>query len=349
MTVVGTRPQPKPDQQLSIELLKQIGEAGLQEKNPLAYLLRASIVLVMTVIPFAVMASVNHSWILLVASALFAAVASGQMAFLGHDAGHRQIARKPKWNNMSGLAISLLLGIVRTWWVEKHDLHHADPNTADKDPDIEIPFLAFSEEQAMEKRGFLRFLLPYQAFFLYPLFCLEGFGLRLGGALYALKKNKLRYGKWELLLFGLHFILYGGAVYLCLPSWPQRVVFILIHQMAFGFYMGMVFAPNHKGMEMLERDSNLDPLIKQVVTARDIKGGRLTSIMYGGLNHQITHHISPNMPCANLRKAQRIVYAFCEQHNIPYHSTSFWRAQVEILSYLHRIGQVARTPQGEAI
>lgn len=338
------RPSSRPNQQLFIDLSREIKAAGLSERSFLAYLPRTIVVLVMWAMPFVVMAIVDSSWKLVVANALFAAIAYGQMAFVGHDAGHRQISRNPKLNNMTGLAISLLLGIVRTWWVKKHDLHHAEPNTADADPDIEIPFLAFSPEQAMTKRGLGRFLLRRQAWLLYPLFCLEGFGLRLGGSLYA-RKNKLEYGRLELVLFWTHITLYTGAVFWFLPFW-QGLVFILIHQMAFGLYMGMVFAPNHKGMEMLQAGNNLDPLTKQVVTSRDINGGWITSIIYGGLNHQITHHLFPNMPCANLGKAQKIVRAFCAKHDIPYHATSFWRGQAEILLYLH---QIAQTPKGEAV
>ena len=56
-------------------------------------------------------------------------------------------------------------------------------------------------------------------------------------------------------------------------------------------------------------EDELDFLRKQVLTSRNVRGGRLVDIALGGLNYQIEHHLFPNMPRANLRRAQPIVRA----------------------------------------
>ena len=49
-------------------------------------------------------------------------------------------------------------------WVIKHNLHHAETNIVESDPDIQHPLLAFTEEAAREKRGWVRWLVRYQAY-----------------------------------------------------------------------------------------------------------------------------------------------------------------------------------------
>lgn len=44
-------------------------------------------------------------------------------------------------------------------------------------------------------------------------------------------------------------------------------------------------------------------LHRQVPTSRNIRGGRVIDFLLGGLNHQIEHHLFPNMPRPHLRRA----------------------------------------------
>ena len=74
-----------------------------------------------------------------------------------------------------------------------------------------------------------------------------------------------------------------------------------MHQAVFGLYMGCSFAPNHKGMPIIEPDEKLDYLRRQVLTSRNVRGGWFIDQLLGGLNYQIEHHLFPSMPRANLR------------------------------------------------
>jgi fatty acid desaturase len=52
-----------------------------------------------------------------------------QVAFVGHDAGHRQLFRGRGANDLVGLFhANLLVGISFGWWVPKHNAHHTNPN-----------------------------------------------------------------------------------------------------------------------------------------------------------------------------------------------------------------------------
>jgi fatty acid desaturase len=103
-----------------------------------------------------------------------------------------------------------------------------------------------------------------------------------------------------------------------------------------------VFAPNHKGMEILDSESRLDFVRRQVLTSRDVTAGPLTDFWYGGLNYQIEHHLFPSMPRNKLKEAQVIVRAFCEERGIPYRETGAMQSNREILQYLHQVSAPLR-------
>ena len=105
--------------------------------------------------------------------------------------------------------------------------------------------------------------------------------------------------------------------------------------------MGVLFAPNHKGMPVMDGNSGIDPVAKQIITARNIRGGQIVSLFYGGLNYQIEHHLFTNMPRNNFRKAKPIVQQFCRAQQIPYHETGVWQSFKEIIACLQRESRIS--------
>ena len=282
---------------------------------------------------------VESFWLQLL-NAAFLAFVFTQIGFLGHDAGHRQLFNRAARNDLFGLATNLLLGISRSWWIDTHNQHHVNPNDLDLDPHTALPVFAFSEEQARSKRGPLRLLVGYQSFYFFPILLLEGMGVRAASAQYLLR-GQANDRVAEALLMALHFVLYVGLLFYALSVW-QALLFILVHQALFGLYMGSVFAPNHKGMPLLDNESRLDFVRRQVLTSRDVKAHPLTDFLYGGLNYQIEHHLFPSMPRNKLKKAQTIVRAFCEARSIPYRESSVLQSHREILQYLHQVSAPLR-------
>lgn len=323
------------------ELKQLVQERGLLGKQTRHYAGNVFLTLVLLGLALAFLAVANALWLQLL-DAVFLAIVFARIAFLGHDAGHRQIFRSNRWNDMAGLVVCFVLGMERTWWVEKHNRHHSNPNQSGLDPDIDIPVLAFTEQEALGKRGLYRFLVRNQAYFFYPLLCLEGgIGLRLAGLQYMLH-NKLKYPVVEPLLMVGHFAAYLGLLFWLLEPWHAGL-FIAIHQLLFGLHMGSAFAPNHKGMPILDATSRMDYLRQQALTARNIKPNRVVDFLYGGLNYQIEHHLFPNMPRNKLSEARKIVKEFCQARSIPYHETGVMRSQREILGYLRRVSAPLRS------
>jgi fatty acid desaturase len=321
-------------------LLRQVRDAGLLERRVGFYVWRLAVTLALLVGGWLVFGLVGDSWWQL-AVAAFAAITFTQVGFLAHDAGHKQIFTTRRANDAVGLLLaSLSVGLGYSWWLDNHNRHHAHPNTDVKDPDANYGALAFTTGQAGGRGRFARVAYRYQAYFFFPLLLLSAIGLHVDSALFLVgRRGRGRAG--ERLLFGAHVVGYLAVVFWVLSP-VKAVVFVLVHQALLGLYLGVSFAPNHKGMPMLGTDDRSDFLHRQVVTSRNIRGGWLTDLVLGGLNYQIEHHLFPSMPRPNLRRAQRPVQQFCQEIGLPYTQTSLIDSYAQTLRYLNAVG---RPPQ----
>jgi fatty acid desaturase len=322
------------------KLSRQIKQAGLLDRRRGYYAAKTVLNLGLLAAGGAAFVLLEDSWWQLVTAAYLAVVFT-QIAFVGHDAGHRQIFRTRRANDLAGLVhANLLVGISFGWWVTKHDRHHSNPNHEDLDPDIDIPALAFTAGQARDKRGLARVIARYQAFFFFPLLLLEAAQLHLASAK-AIVRGRGRATVVEALLLVVH--LAGYATLLLLVLSPLKAAaFVLVQQGLFGLYLGCSFAPNHKGMATLTEAEELDLVRRQVLTSRNVRGSRLVDFLLGGLNYQIEHHLFPNMPRPNLRHAQPLVRAFCSQHDLPYTEATMFGSYAEALRHLHSVGAPLR-------
>ena len=80
-----------------------------------------------------------------------------------------------------------------------------------------------------------------------------------------------------------------------------------------------------------------------MLTARNIRPGRVTDFVFGGLNYQIEHHLFPSMARANLRHARPIVLEYCATHGIPYREVSAMASYREVARYLGEVSEAARS------
>jgi fatty acid desaturase len=279
-------------------------------------------------------------WTDVVAAALLA-VASGQVGLVFHDAAHRQIFRAGRQNDALLLATGpMLIAVSAAWWKDKHDRHHAHPNDVTRDPDVQIGVLAFSPEQAIRKRGYERLLTRHQALLLPFLLLLEGVQLRAASVRH-LATHGVKYRRTELVLLAVHAVGYVSLL-VAAVGLVRALVVIAVHQALFGLYVGSIFAPNHKGMEMIHDESTLSFVERQVRTARNVRGNRFLDWWFGGLNYQIEHHLLPTVPRNRLADARDIVRPFCAERGITYVETRFWASYRELLESMHANAEPVR-------
>jgi fatty acid desaturase len=327
------------------QLSRQIKQAGLLDRRRGWYAARIGLNLALLAAGWAAFASIGESWWQLVTAAYLGVVFT-QVAFVGHDAGHRQIFRSRRANDRVGLThANLLCGVSFDWWVAKHNRHHTNPNHEDLDPDISITALAFTPDQASSKHGLVRLIARYQAWLFFPLLLLEAAHLHLASAK-AILRGSGRANTIEGLLLLAHLAAYVTALLLVLSP-LQALAFLVVQQGLFGLYLGCSFAPNHKGMPTLTAADQLDFLRRQVLTSRNVAGSRLVDFVLGGLNYQIEHHLFPNMPRPNLRRAQPLIRAFCTEHSLPYTEASLFGSYAEAVRHLHTVGAPLRPAVAE--
>ena len=337
-----TRISTPPDQVADFaELPRRIREQGLLERQLRYYTLKMTTTLAMLVLSISVLILVDNFWFQ-IANAVFLAFVFGQIGYIGHDAGHQGVFRSARGNRLTGYAVSFLLSMSQSWWLNQHNQHHRSPNDLDDDPHTHIPVFAFSEEKAVRMRGILRFMAAYQAFYFVPILTFESLAIRFSSAQFLVSKRRPKTYLPELGLMALHFTLYVGLLLYALSPW-QALVFALVHQGLFGLYYGLVFAPNHKGMLILDKEEPLDFVRTQVLTTRNVKPNFLVDFLYGGLNYQIEHHLFSMMPRNRLKKARPIVMEFCQQRGIPYYETGTLRSYREILSHMHQVTSILRS------
>jgi fatty acid desaturase len=321
-------------------LSRQLKQAGLLDRRRGWYAARIGLNLALLAVGLAAFVLLGDSWWQLLTAAYLAVVAT-QLTFVGHDAGHRQIFRSRRANDLAGLFHgNLLVGISFGWWVPKHNAHHSNPNDEELDPDIGIAVLAFTAAQARGKRGLARVIARSQAFLFFPLLLLEAAHLHVA-SVKAIVNGRGRANVAEAILLLVHLAVYVSALLLVLTP-LQAVAFALVQQGLFGLYLGCSFAPNHKGMPTLTEADQLDFLRRQVLTSRNVRGSRFVDFALGGLNYQIEHHLFPNMPRPNLRHAQPLVREFCRQHGLPYTEATLVGSYSEALRHLHAVGAPLR-------
>ncbi len=316
------------------ELSRQIKDAGLMAPRPGYYALKILGTAVLLIAGWTAFVLLGGSWWQM-ATAVVLGIAFTQAAFLGHDAGHKQIFRTRRGSHILGLLHgNLAVGLSYGWWIDKHNRHHAHPNEVGSDPDIGTGVLVFTPGERRRHRT-TRLLTRVQAYLFFPLLLLEGLNLHVAGLL-ALRERPTAARWWEGTLLAVHLVAYVAVVFLVLSP-VQAIVFVAVQQGVFGFYMGCSFAPNHKGMPILQPGEQPDYLRRQVLTSRNIRGGRAVDFVLGGLNYQIEHHLFPSMPRPSLRRAQPLVRAFCQQRKIAYAETSLLASYRLSLRHLHAV------------
>ncbi len=321
-------------------LARTVRSLGLQERTRWFYgLLFGGLVLAIggTVAGFLLL---EDSWLqLLLAGAM--GVILTQLAFLGHEASHRQVMASGPANDRVGWVLAVVfVGISYSWWMNKHTRHHGNPNKVGKDPDIVSDAFSFVEQDAVGRPRMPAWLTRRQGRFFFPLMLLEGLNLHVQSvrSLWVNRRNPGR--SLELAVLSIRFVAYAAAVLWLLPL-GMGLAFIGVQLAVFGLYMGASFAPNHIGMPIVERDVKLDFFTKQVCTSRNVTGGWWATVIMGGLNYQIEHHLFPSMPRPHLAAARRLVREHCRTLDVPYTETNLIAAWEIVVRHLNRVGLAA--------
>lgn len=325
------------------ELVRRMKEEGLLDRSPRRYAVRVLVLSAGFAAAVLALLVLGETWWQLVVAVGFGVLFT-QAAFLAHDGAHRQIfvsGRRNEW--VSRVLGNLVVGLSYGWWMRKHSRHHANPNKVDADEDIRPGVLLFTPEDAARRTGAKGWLTARQGWLFFPLLTLEGLNLHIGAVQTVIGERELTHRRTEAVLLTIRLLGWPALVLLVLGA-GLGAAFLAVQLMVFGVYMGASFAPNHKGMPLVPRDTRIDFLSRQVLTSRNIRGGRWVDWLMGGLNLQIEHHLFPSMPSSTLRRARPIVREHCATHGVPYTEAGLIESYGIVVRHLNRVGLGDRDP-----
>ena len=283
-----------------------------------------------------------------------AAVPAVAAAMIGHEAGHGSFAATRRHNEIVlHLVFPLFGGLGAQHWKHKHNhLHHGHPNVVGRDPDIRVWPLALSRaEHAASSRPRRWLQRRLQAHLFWPLTLLLAFSMRTQSWRHLVRVARAgRFGRAHAVdaacLLG-HY-----ALWLAVPSlWFGLGPVLLVYGglwAAGGLLLGLIFAPAHLGMPVLDPDRR-GGWQEQLETTRDLAMPRWLSWFFVGLDHQVEHHLFPRIPHQNLPRARLIVERWCRRVGAPYHRMGYGAAVAGVTRHLAGSWRIApdRPPGSE--
>uniref|UniRef100_A0A2P2KMG3 Uncharacterized protein MANES_03G048600 n=1 Tax=Rhizophora mucronata TaxID=61149 RepID=A0A2P2KMG3_RHIMU len=278
-----------------------------------------------------------------------------QSGWIGHDSGHYNIMTSHHLNRfVQILSGNCVAGISIGWWKRNHNAHHIACNSLDFDPDLQhMPLFAVSSkffgslksyfyDRRMNFDSVARFLVSYQHWTFYPVMCFARINLYAQSFLLLLSPKIRMPNRGEEILGLLVFWIWYPLLVSCLPTWGERLIFVVASFMVTGI-QHIQFCLNHFSTSVyVGPPKGNDWFEKQTEGSLDILCPSWMDWFHGGLQFQIEHHLFPRLPRCHFREVSPFVRELCKKHNLPYNIASFWKANVMTYQTLRAAALQAR-------
>jgi fatty acid desaturase len=282
------------------------------------------------------------SWPERIIAWLALALLLAQFAFVGHDAGHGSIARRPAMDRAFGqLAMTLVTGLAFDEWIGRHRAHHRFCQDETRDPDMEVSVVvSLTAESSRQKGACGRFMTRHQAFHVWLLAFFFGHSQRHLSQ--AAVIGDPRRNCVDAAVLVLHFTLWFGVPCALLEvSFATALLAYVIPLTLLGPYLAAIFWVNHVGMPLVRKVESFSFFEHQTVTSRTIVNPPGWNWVFGGLNFQIEHHLFPQVPSCRLPAVQPIVREHFARHRIAYNGMPWREAVGAIAAHLRRVARTA--------
>ncbi len=330
------------DAEADFEALRLRAEAeGLFEARPLWFYGHALFIVGLVVASACALVATPHAWPL---AALALALAWQQAGWLAHDFLHQGVHREKRHNDLVGLAIGgVLLGFSADWWKKKHNTHHALPNVLGVDEDIDtLPLLAFDERDLERAGAFSRAMVGLQPLTVIPVLAFARLNWCVQSLWWSLRAPGVPRRGLELAAIAAHHAWVIGLLAL-LPDWTSRIALYAVAQLVSGLLVGSVFIVGHNARPLLSRDESPGFYELQCLTTQDVAAMSGSRWFFGGLDHQIEHHLFPTLPRHHHARLAPAVRELCARHGIPYTRKGFFAGLVDVMGVLSRVARAARS------
>lgn len=277
---------------------------------------------------------VTNIWLILFMWVLMGFGMSGIGLSIMHDANHGSYSKNKKTNDRLGYLLNIIGGYHINWKIQHNVLHHTYTNIDGYDEDISKPVMRFSPNQ--DQKAIYRFQIFY-APILYSIMTLYWVISKDIEGLIKYNKKGLLNAQGLTLKTGLATLLFNKILYVGIlialpillvsaPWWISIIGFLIMHFIC-GLTLAFIFQPAHVvgGTKFYKPDNDQSVennwAIHQVLTTSNYaRNSGFFGWFIGGLNHQIEHHLFPNICHVHYKAISPIVEATAEEFNLPYHN-----------------------------
>ncbi|MEX0995520.1 MAG: acyl-CoA desaturase [Flavobacteriaceae bacterium] len=274
-----------------------------------------------------------------------------------HDGNHGSYSSKKWVNKFMGSTIYILAGNVYNWQVQHNVLHHTYTNIHGHDEDMEAGRIMRFSKHAEWKR-----FHKYQHLYSVLLYGLLTFNWALTTDFKQTRdylKRKLSYGEFPNPVKQWSIVVISKIIYisiwivipmliLSIAWWKVLIGFFVMHYVA-GVILSVVFQLAHmvKDAQMPLPDEtgtmkNTWAIHQLYTTVNFATKNKVVNWYTGGLNHQVEHHIFPNISHVHYTKISKIVRETAKEFNLPYHEYKTTRKA--ILSHFSHLKEMGMKP-----
>lgn len=272
-------------------------------------------------------------WLHLLLSVIMGVGMAGIGMNVMHDGNHGAYSTKSWINKFMGGSIYVLAGNVHNWQVQHNVLHHTYTNIKGHDEDLDAGrIIRFTHEAEWLK---IHRFQHYYSVFLYGLLTFNWAITTDFKQMRDYLKRKLSYGEAKSPKILWTTLIITKIIYVCiwivLPMaigiawWKVLLGFFIMHYTA-GLILSIVFQLAHVVEETANPVPNEDGELENTwaihqlyTTANFAPKNVIVNWFTGGLNHQIEHHIFPNISHVHYGKIAEIVKQTAAECNLPYH------------------------------
>ena len=271
-----------------------------------------------------------------------------------HDGNHGSFSDKKWVNRLMGGSIYVLAGNRYNWQVQHNVLHHTYTNIHGHDEDLEAGrVIRFSKHS--EWRWFHKFQ-HYYSVLLYGLLTINWSITTDFFQMKRFMKKKLSHGKFpnpfvnwtKLFISKIIYFLFWIFIPILVFNiiwWKVLISFLVMHYTA-GLILSLVFQLAHimdeADMPLPDSEGNIKNswAIHQLrTTVNFASNNKIVNWFTGGLNHQVEHHIFPNISHVHYDKIAEIVKKTANEFNLPYNEFKTTKdALVAHFRYLRSMG-----------
>lgn len=233
-------------------------------------------------------------------------------------------------------------------WKTGHNLrHHQFTNVAGKDPDLDFGMLRLSARIPWKP---VHALQPLTNYFTWLGFA-SAINMHVTGVLSLIGQEagepapkRTAFNKW-LRYYGRE---YGLFPLLAGPFFPKVLLANALSELGRDVYAAAIIYCGHVGTDDYAGDyepaTRADWYVMQAEAARDVNVPRWVSILCGGLDLQIEHHLFPRLPPNRLREIAPRVRELCAKYGVRHRSDSWPDALRGVVRELARLREQTAAP-----